>query len=142
MPAYLQLLESPFIVSSGKHIDLLPQKPVFLLIYLALRFEWVSRDELLGVFYPENTEQEARHSLRVLINRAKAINWGEGLEIEPHRLRWLIPNDVQMVRETIARNDWAEVVKLHQKPLLSGFPLLSAPGFEAWIELVARSPSE
>ncbi len=134
-PATLRLLESPYILFNGERSDLTPQKPSLLLLYLAIKHDWVKRDELLVVFYPEDDERSARHNLRVLINRAKAIIWSEGLEVEPHRLRWRVNSDVVTLKGAVFKQDWAEVLRLHQQPLLSGLNLEVAPGFEAWLEL-------
>jgi DNA-binding SARP family transcriptional activator len=135
----LRLLEPPHLLFQGKPGDITPQKPVFLLLYLALKHDWVSRNELLVVFYPEDDEQTARHNLRVLINRAKALPWSEGLEVETQRLRWQVESDVRLLREAVARKDWQTVIRLHQQPLLTGLNLETASGFEAWLELERES---
>ncbi len=117
------------------NLDLPPTKPVCLMIYLAFRGDWVSREELAAFFCPEDEEANARRRLRVLLNRARALPWAEGLEVEHARLRWAPPTDVQAFRQAIGRGDWAEAVRLHQAPLLEGFRVVEVPGFEAWLEL-------
>jgi DNA-binding SARP family transcriptional activator len=131
----LRLLGSPHVLTEDKRLDLTPQKPILFLLYLAIKHDWVTRDELGVVFYPEDDEASARHNLRVLINRAKTVTWSEGLEVDQHRLRWLVPSDVLRVREAVANRAWESVFRLHQHPLLSDFTLEAAPGFEAWLEM-------
>jgi DNA-binding SARP family transcriptional activator len=135
----LHLLESPRVLFHGQRNDLTSHKPILLLLYLAVKQDWVTRDELLVVFYPEDDETSARHNLRVLINRAKSVAWAKGLETEPNRLRWLVSSDAVMLREALAKKDWAAVLRLHQQPLLSGLNLEGAPGFEAWLEVERAS---
>lgn len=131
MPSGLHLLGQPRLEGS----ELPPTKPVYLLLYLAYSGEWVGREVLAEVFAPESDEEAARRTLRVLLNRAKALSWAEGLEVEPTRLRWRVSSDVSAFREAIGQGDWPLAVRLHQFALLEGFPIKDAPGFEAWLEL-------
>jgi DNA-binding SARP family transcriptional activator len=107
---------------------------MMVLIYLAYQGEWISRDALVNFFRPEADEVTAKHHLRVLINRIKQFEWAN-LDIQPHRLRWNIPNDVSHFRAAIGKADWKQAVLLHKKPLLEGFPVKDAPSFEAWLEI-------
>ncbi len=134
MPLTVHLLGEPHVEVQGRRTELPPHRPVFLLIYLACAGDWVRREELLGVFWPDELEVQARRSLRVLLNRAKAFAWAQGLESEPLRLRLRVPCDVQALRTAFSRSDWETVVRLHRQPLLAGFPLANVPGFEAWCE--------
>lgn len=135
MASGLQLLGQPRLADS----ELPPTKPVYLLLYLAYSGEWVGREALAELFAPESDEEAARRTLRVLLNRAKALTWAEGLEVEPSRLRWQVPTDVRTFREAVGRGDWPLAVRLHQHQLLEGFPIKDAPGFEAWLELERQS---
>lgn len=132
MSLLVRLLGTPHLEWGARHMELPPHKPFFLLVYLACARDWVSRDELLGVFWPDEDEQRARRSLRVLISRAKAPAWVEDFDSEPLRLRWRVASDVRLLREALAKKDWGAVLDLHQRPLLDGFPLGNVPGFEAW----------
>jgi DNA-binding SARP family transcriptional activator len=107
---------------------------MMVLIYLAYQGEWISRDALVNFFRPEADEATAKHHLRVLLNRIKQFEWAN-LDIQPHRLRWKIPNDVSHFRAAIGKGDWKQAVLLHKKPLLDGFTVKDAPGFEAWLEI-------
>jgi DNA-binding SARP family transcriptional activator len=131
---FLRLLGAPQVELEAGPLGLPPQKPVYLLIRLALEGDWVSREALSALFYPDQPEPEARHRLRLLVARVHALSWARGFEAETRRLRWRVPNDVLAVREALGRADWATVVALHARPLLEGFPVGDAPGFEAWLE--------
>jgi DNA-binding SARP family transcriptional activator len=102
MPSSLRLLESPTITVSGKDYDLLPHKPVCLLVYLAYQGTWVSREILASLFWPEEDEASARHNLRMLLSRAKQLPWAKDLESEATRLRWQVQSDVVRVSGNVS----------------------------------------
>ena len=115
-------------------------KPTCLLLYLACRGDWVGRDELAESFRPEADEATARHTLRLLLSRAKRFSRAVDLEIEPRRLRWTPQSDPGAVfgrRSGVA--DWAAAVRLYRGPLLEGFTVRDTPGFEDFVELERRA---
>ena len=129
----LHLLDLPHLRVQNQRLELISNKPILLLVYLAYQGTWVSRDTLATLLRPEADEATAKHHLRVLINRLKSYPWAT-VEIEAQRLRWVIDSDVKAFRETIGQANWKQAVKLHQKPFLSDFIIKDAPGFEAWYE--------
>ena len=104
------------------------------MLYLAYQNSWISREELINVFSPEDSEANARHNLRVLISRAKRFEWAKNLEVEPKRLRWTIKTDVQDLQEAYRQENWAGVIKLHQQPLLHNYALDDSPGLKPRFE--------
>ncbi len=135
MPAALRLLETPSINANGKDYDLLPHKPVCLLVYLAYQGTWVNREVLASLFWPDEDEASARHNLRMLLSRAKQLPWAKDVESEASRLRWQVQSDVTAFREAVGQGDWARVAILHRSPLLSDWRLNDMPGLEEWLEL-------
>lgn len=135
MSSSLRLLESPTITADGKDYDLLPHKPVCLLVYLAYQGTWVSREVLASLFWPEEDEASARHNLRMLLSRAKQLPWAKTVESETTRLRWQVPTDVSAFREAVGQGNWERVATLHRSPLLASWRLTDMPGVEEWLEL-------
>lgn len=135
----LILLDEPVAVVGGRSYDLPAQKPVLLLVYLACRQGWVGRDELVTLFWPEEDESVARHNLRTLLMRARRLPWAEALEADPSRISLRVDCDVHAFKDAIGRSDWAEAAELHRQPLLSGWSVRGAAGFEAWLELERES---
>lgn len=131
----LTLLGSPRAKLGGTWRNLNAAKPACLLYYLAARGDWVARPELTLLFWPERDEASARHALRQLVYRARALPWAEGLEVEETRLRWLVPNDLQALRSALAASDWPAAVRAYRGTFLEGIALPDAPGFDAWCEL-------
>ena len=113
-------------------------KPTCLLLYLACRGGWVSRDELAELFRPEADEATARHTLRLTLSRAKRFPWAQ-LDVEVRRLRWTPPNDLAQFRAALGRSDWAAALQLYRGPLLHGFVVRDTPGFEDFVETQHRA---
>jgi DNA-binding SARP family transcriptional activator len=135
MPVSLELLRSPVVSANGQDYDLLPHKPVCLLVYLGYQGTWVSREVLAALFWPEDDEASARHNLRMLLSRAKQLPWAKDVETETTRLRWRVQTDVTAFTKAVGKGDWEKVAALHQTPLLGEWRLTDMPGVEAWLEL-------
>ena len=110
-------------------------KPTCLLLYLAVRADWVSRDELTLLFWPEGDDVSTRHALRQLVYRARREPWVSGLEVQEGRLRWLVDTDVAHMRRALATADWAAAAHAYGGSFLDAIDLPEAPGFEAWRDL-------
>ena len=139
MRAFLHLLGHPYADLTGTRAELPTTKPTCLLLYLACRGDWASRDELAELFRPEADEATARHGLRLLLSRAKQFSWAQGLEVEPQRLRWTPPSDVISFREALERGDWGAATALYRGPLLTGFTVRDTLGFEDFVALERRA---
>lgn len=135
MPPALALLATPRVSDTSGERPLPPNKPTCLLLYLAVRADWVSRDELTLLFWPEGDENSTRHALRQLVYRARREPWVDGLEVHDGRLRWLVDTDVAHMRRALATADWAAAAQAYSGPFLDGIDLPEAPGFEAWRDL-------
>ncbi len=131
----LYLLGPPFAQLQDQRWELASQKPVYLLLYLAYSGDWVSREHLAALLYPDEDETTARHRLRLLLSRIRELPWAGELEVEPQRLRFRVSTDVQVFRAAIRQRDWAKAIQLHQRPLLDRYIIRDAPAFEAWLEV-------
>jgi len=115
--------------------DVLWRKHLGLLIYLALSPDRSrARDHLLGVFWPEKPEKDARHSLNEAVRRLRA---GLGAE------RLITRGDVIALHEdglsvdverfvALASQQRAEAAQLLRGDFLEGFAVEDAPDFEDW----------
>ncbi|MFU8889498.1 MAG: ATP-binding protein, partial [Trueperaceae bacterium] len=135
MPPTLALLAPPCVSEASGERPLPANKSTCLLLYLAFRADWVSREELALLFWPEGDESSTRHALRQLVYRARREPWADGLEVRDGRLRWLVDSDVARMRRALATADWAAAARAYGGPFLDGVDLPEAPGFEAWRDL-------
>ncbi len=130
----LFLLRSPQAVIETMAVNFALTKPAFLLCYLALQGTWVARSSLALLLRPDAPDDVARHTLRLLLNRAKALPWAANLEVETSRVRFLIQTDVQLFKEAIGAGDWVTALELYQQPLLLQGRSAS-PALEEWLSL-------
>lgn len=133
--AYAQLLGGAQLKFDSGWIRLQPEKRHQLLTYLAYQSDWVRRDQLAYLFWPDFPDAVARRNLRKAIFHIKALPWLEGLEIEASSLRWSIATDVARFFEAIGKKDWAEVITLYRGPLLTGMDGGTSEAFLGWLTL-------
>ncbi len=115
-------------------MDLPLRQSLLLGAYLVHRDDWVGRDELLALFWPDEAESTARHNLSQLVYHCRRQPWFDGLEAERTRLRWQVASDLQLFRAAIGAGAWHDALALYRGALLEGLPAGVAPGFEDWLE--------
>ena len=115
--------------------DVLWRKHLALLVYLALSPDRArSRDHLLGLLWPEKTQDKARHSLNEAVRRLRAglgaqrlVSEGETVRLDDGGL------DVDAVSfGALAERDPDAALELLKGDFLEGFTLDDAPAFEDW----------
>jgi TolB-like protein/DNA-binding SARP family transcriptional activator/Flp pilus assembly protein TadD len=96
-----------------------------------------SRERLLAYLWPESDTERARNLLNVSVyvlrqelGDAVLLSDGDDLRLDPGRIR----TDVEEFEAALQRGDSASALTLYQGPLLDGFFLSDAPGFEHWLE--------
>jgi DNA-binding SARP family transcriptional activator len=104
-----------------------------------------SRDQLLGLFWPEVSQARARHSLEQLLYAIRTSLDDDVFEgVNPLRLNAAcIESDVGSFAEALARGELEAAVAMHVGQFLEGFYLRDAPAFEQWMDAergrIARS---
>jgi predicted ATPase len=120
-------------LQSGVPLRFLPERRFRLLAYLALRADWVGRDELAALFWPERGQDAARSNLRKLLLEVRTLA-PPGLEDERSGLRWLIDTDVAEFRAALAAGDVAGTVARYRGPLLQSIDGGDSAAFDAWLQ--------
>ena len=133
MALYVNLLGTPAIAHKGDRLEPPHGKLTALLYYLAYQGGWVSRDDLVYLFYPDTLEHKAKQNLRALLTTLRRLDYAAGLEIAPTRLRWDVRTDLQAFRDALEENRLAQAVTLYRGALLEDFSLATAPEFESWL---------
>jgi DNA-binding SARP family transcriptional activator/TolB-like protein len=97
----------------------------------------VSRDRLLGLFWPESDAERARHSLadslyqiRRELGEAAVLTSGDDVMLNAERVR----SDVAAFEAALAHGDAEAAVQRYAGPLLEGFFVEGAPEFERLVE--------
>ncbi len=110
-----------------------------LLACLALHSgDWVTRDRLAALFWPERSNAEARRNLRKVIFRARAVQGAASVEATEHALRWHVATDLQMLQSALGEGRHRDAAQLCIGPLLAG---IDDPGNAALAEWLAAERS-
>lgn len=116
--------------------------PGWLLVCLSLRGQWVAREELCALLWPDDAPAAAQHKLRVHLHRLRQrlTGWGIAalLSAERQRIRLALPSDVDAFRLALGRGDRAAALALYRRPLLEGWRLPGFPALEDWAERERR----
>lgn len=135
----LHLLDVPHLRDGTRRVDLPSSVPGFLIGYLAANANWVAREALSALLWPEHGEAEAQRALRVSLHRMKSWLESHGLaanlQAERRRVRLSVDCDVVRFRAAIGRGDWAQALQLHRAPLMSGLVLAQHPVASEWLDL-------
>ena len=113
------------------------RKNLALLIYLARSPRRArTRDHLVGLLWPEKTEDKARHSLDVALAPLRSY-LGEGaLETKGDQLRLagdVVDLDVDRLTACLDASDWAGAAALVGGEFLDGFSVAGASDFDTWL---------
>jgi predicted ATPase/DNA-binding SARP family transcriptional activator len=101
--------------------------------YLAIRADWLARDELVALLWPDAPPQRGRHTLSQLLYQIRRTPWGHDVEAEPTRVRWRVPSDVAAFRRAAAEGAWRDATELYGGELLEGVPADGSGRFDAWL---------
>lgn len=132
---YVQLLGSPRVRVGSKQIPFVPDKRYQLLAYLAYQGDWISREKLAFLFWPDAPTACSRVNLRGLLQRVRSLSWLIGLERDEHKLRWFVESDVARIKQAIGEGKVNETLSLYQGPLLLGLEGDGEGEYGAWLAM-------
>ena len=145
------LLGAPRIEHDGEQIEVDTRKAIALVAYLALDAGRHTREELVGLLWPEYNQTRGRAALRRTLSslgKARAAGWleadREGVVLDCERV-WV---DVDRFRDLLAEcrrhghpetevcsaclSPLSEAVALHRGDFLAGFTLRDSAAFDEW----------
>src|SRR5437763_1773773 len=105
----------------------------------------VSREKLVGCFWPEKDEHSALHSLSQAMHRLRTELGVDGAIAGTHVLRLdpeCLASDVGDFEEARRARDERRMIELYAGPFLDGFFLTGAAGFDRWVEEERRRLAE
>ena len=113
------------------------RRKLALLALLAANRDGITRDRIVGLLWSECDEARARHTLSQLVHALRRavgdqviVGPGMSLRLDPE----IVSSDVAEFELAIARQDYAEAVRLYRGSFLDGFYLNGCPEFERWVE--------
>lgn len=130
-------LEGPTL---GDAVGIGQPRPLAILAILAAHEpQGVARDKLIGLLWPDRTDERARHVLsQSLYALRRGLN-AEDLFVSNGLLRLnprVITSDVAEFQEALRRRDDERAIALHSGPFLDAFYLSGLPEFEEWVTSV------
>lgn len=135
----VRLLDTPHVLVGGRRHNLPHSAPALLLACLAMHGDWLPRERLMALFWPDAPDTAAQHHLRVTLHRSKlwlqGVGLGAHLHTERSRLRLQLLCDVPQMRTALGRADWATAVALHRAPLLAGASIKGFAAVDEWLAL-------
>jgi predicted ATPase/DNA-binding SARP family transcriptional activator len=132
---YVWLFGSARAALGSSRVNFAPEKRYQLLAYLAYSQDWVSRERLAYLFWPDTETHKAQQNLRQLLKRVRSLCWLSNFETNEHKVRWLIDTDVSSFRQAFEENHLDEALLLYEGPLLSGMESDEKGEFSNWLEL-------
>jgi DNA-binding SARP family transcriptional activator/tetratricopeptide (TPR) repeat protein len=129
----LFLLGSPAVRHEGKSVPFLNERRFQLLAHLAFSGDWVERDRLAALLWPEHEGAAARRNLRKIVFRARESAWAADLQTRGDCLRWAVTTDVAAFKQALAAGQLVEACAAYRGPLLAGLDDVGNSGFSAWL---------
>ncbi|MFO7546439.1 MAG: BTAD domain-containing putative transcriptional regulator, partial [Trueperaceae bacterium] len=134
MSVEVRLLGAPRVRADGRWVPVPQDKRGALLVYLAHEADWVSRERLGFLFWPDVPDATARRNLRQLLTRLKALPPPFAPEIDSKHLRWRVATDVSWFRQALEAGDAERAVALAAGAYCEGFSVADASGWHGWLE--------
>ena len=131
----LLLLGRPEWVGGAEPMLFLPERRFQLLALLALRAgEWVARDWIATLLWPERSNVQARSNLRHVVFKARELPAGAGLEANDHALRWDVATDLYRFDAALRARRPYDAIALRRGELLLGLDDASNCALTEWLE--------
>lgn len=137
MPIRIRTLGPLSFEADGKELPELLERPVraAVLVLLAVERE-LSREQLLGLLWPDSSPDHARHALNQILYVVRRDLGPDLLAADGDRLRATaaLEIDVQDFRDAVGGTRWEEALRLYGGAFLEGWYLADSHPFEEWVE--------
>src|SRR5262245_721043 len=131
--ALLRLLGPPIIELAGGARPLTAERPWQLLVYLAAQGDWVARDRLAALFWPEQRNDEARRNLRRILHSARRLPLPVAVEQRGDLLRWPVATDLALFEGALRDGRERDAQALLRGAFAAGIDAPECAGFQAWL---------
>ena len=111
------------------------ERVTYLLALLICKQTWLTRNELVLLFWGDVPEDVGRKRLRQLLYRTRGFEYASGLKIEATRVRFDGQSDVQAFKSAVAEKRFEAAVALYKGDFLHGANLSDLPELEEFFTL-------
>jgi predicted ATPase len=129
----LRLIGTAAFSVDGRSVVFEATRRFQLLVYLACRDTWVTRDQLASLFWSERHQHAARSNLRKVLFEIQKLVWLGGFETQGEAVRWSPDSDLRRFEAAYAASDWARVLQVDPAPLAAGVDGDASPEYVAWL---------
>jgi predicted ATPase len=130
----ISLFGRPHVRGARLDQPLATERLAQLAVLLAARRDWISRDHVIGLLWPELDEASARRNLRKLLFRARGEPWFDGLETSGDSLRWPVESDAADFERACAAGDAAAAIASYARPFCEPFDAKATAAFGEWLQ--------
>ena len=95
--------------------------------------EWVPRDRIAALLWPEHSNIDARRNLRNVVFKAREVPGTGQLEASEHALRWTVPTDLQAFERALREQGAPDALPLRRGPPLAGLDDPRNDALGAWL---------
>lgn len=134
MAEHVHLLGSARLVQSSTSVQFLADKRYQLLAYLAYQKDWVSREQLLYLFWSDGSGEHARNNLRQLLKRVRELDCASGIEANGQHLRWSVDSDAGSFKQAVSEADWVAALAHYGGLFLESFIGYESAEYLNWLE--------
>lgn len=132
--ARVRLLGTPIVESARGAWPWAAERPCQLLLYLAAQGDWVARDQLAALFWPEQGNDEARRNLRRILHAARRLPLPAPIEQRGDLLRWAVATDLADFESALRDGHERDARALVRGPFAAGMDAPECAGFQAWLD--------
>ena len=130
----LHLLGSPELRWGSGRLRLVAERRCQLLVLLgASAGQWVTRDSLATLLWPEHPLAAARRNLRKVVFDARALLGTQDLQTTPDALRWPVACDLHDFNTALRERRHADALALGGPALLTGIDDPANGAFSDWL---------
>jgi len=133
MSVRVLLLGPPAIEIDGRSFVLPFERRSQLVVYLALKRQWVGRPELATLLWPEQPPKSAYMNLRKTLHRLPLLPWSLPLRSEGGALHLEVDTDVVAFEAALQAGDEATALRLRRGVLLAGFDDDAGAQWSSWL---------
>jgi predicted ATPase/DNA-binding SARP family transcriptional activator len=128
-----QLLGQASIELEGCWAPFAAKRPYQLLAFLAYSRDWIERERIALLFWPELDSEAAHRNVRKLIHRAREETGVDSIELRGSHVRWVVDSDLLEFDARLTAGDYRAALNLYRGPLLDGLERTSPTAYEVWL---------
>jgi len=135
----LRLLGAPALVHAGGTLVFAAERRFQLLALLAHRGEWVSRERLSAMFWPDHPAEAARRNLRKVVHRLHELDTevfgATPVEEQGGAMRWAVATDLAEFEQAVEQGDRAAALAVWQGEPWQGIDAGASAALADWLQL-------